>query len=193
MPTDPNIIIMPAVRLSYPHLFKPHAQKGTDNEPTFQANFILDYKKHAELIKKIEITIARVALDKFLKKMPLKHKALHDGNEMMDKEGYGDGTMFIRAWSDKRPSVVDSDRVTPLNEESRKIYGGCFVNASIRLYAWGPNTGGCGVSADLRAVSFHSDGPSLGGSGPVDTESEFADLPDDSGAGKKAAPSMEDF
>lgn len=193
MPTDPNIIILPVVRLSWPHVFKTHAPKGSDNEPTFNANLILNCVKHAELIKRIETAIARVALDKFLKKMPLKHKCIHDGNDKMNDEGYGDGTMYIVAWSDKRPAIVDSDRVTPLTEESGKIYGGCYVNASIRLYAWGPNTGGCGVSADLRAISFHSDGPALGGSGPVDTESEFAGLPDDSGATKKAAPGMEDF
>lgn len=191
MPTDPNIIILPAVRLSYPQLFKARSMEE-GKEPKFSANFIMDNVKHAALIKRIESTIDRVCLDFFHKKVSLKHKALHDGNDKIEHEGYGDGIMYLVSGCLKRPAVVDSDRVTPLNEDSRKIYGGCYVNASVRLYAYDHPKGGKGVSADLRAVSFHADGDSLGGSGPVDTQSEFADLPDDTGAGKKA-PGMEDF
>lgn len=193
MPTDPNIIILPAVRGSYLHVFKVHAMKGSIREPRFGANFILNCVKHAALIKKIETTIDRVALDFFHKKVHLKHKALHDGNDKPEDDGYGDGVMYVVSSTEKRPAVVDSDRVTPLSAESGKIYGGCYVNASVRFYAWTHPTGGNGVSAELRAISFHSDGESLGGSGPVDTESEFADLPEDSGAGKTKAASQADF
>lgn len=177
MPTDPNIVLLPAVRLSYPHLFKARAMEGSTREPSFGANFILDGVKHAPLIKKIESVIERVSLDFFHKKVHLKHKALHDGNDKPDDEGYGDGVMYVVASNLRRPAVVDSDRVTPLGPDSNKIYPGCYVNGSVRFYAWDHPTGGKGVSCELRAISFHADGVSLGGSGPVDTEKEFGDLP----------------
>jgi hypothetical protein len=199
MPTDPAIVILPGVRLSYPHLFKAHQMKGSLREPSFQANFILDNVKHAALIKKVETVIERVALDFFKKKVPLKHKALHDGNDRPDDEGYGDGVMYVVSNSARRPAVVDSDRVTPLSEESGKIYAGCYVNASVRFFAWEHPTGGRGVSADLRAVSFLRDGESFG-AGPVNPEDEFADLPEEDepasggrGAGRKAGTNVEDY
>lgn len=199
MPTDPNVLILPAVRLSYPHLFKAHLMKGSTREPSFGANFIMDNVKHAALIKKAEILVDRVALDFFRKKVSLKHRALHDGNDKDDDEGYGDGVHYIVSNSARRPPVVDSDRVTPLNEESGKIYAGCFVDASVRFYAWEHPTGGRGVSADLRAVSYHCEGESLG-AGPVNTEEEFADIPtDEPEAGtsrrtpRKASASVDDY
>lgn len=194
MPTDPNVILIPAGRVSYPHFWKAHAMKGSTREPQFGANFILDNVKHAEVIQKIETVIERVALDFFKKKVHLKHKALHDGNDKPDDDGYGDGVMYVVSTSMRRPPVVDSDRVTPLNEESGKIFPGCYVDASVRFYAWEHPTGGKGVSCELRAVSYHSDGESLGGSGPVDTESEFADLPGEKAAPKgKPSTSIEDY
>lgn len=195
MPTDPNIILLPAVRISWPHVFEARIPKGS-TKLFFDANFILDCKQHADTIKKIEQTIDRVALDKFLKKVPLKHKCLHDGNEIEDEDGYGDGVMYIVSKSVDRPAVVDSDRVTPLTSDSRKIYSGAYVNASIRLYAWAHETGGKGVSADLRVVQFLRDGISLGGSGPIDAQKELAGLPDDTGevtGDTKKAPDMGDF
>lgn len=191
MPTDPNIIILPEVRLSFPHLFKPHAMPGSVREPQYQATFLLDNVKHATLITQIEKTIERVALDEFKKKVPLKHKALHDGNEKDDLEGYGDGVHFVVASRKNRPAVVDVDRTTPLAEADGKIYAGCYVHASIRFFAWSHPTGGRGVSAELRAVQFLKDGESFG-AGPVNAEDEFADMPGENTT-RKPSSNVDDF
>lgn len=171
--TDPTIVKLPNVRLSYPNLFKARAMEG--NTPKFSCEFILDNKKHAQIIEQVTVLIDRVALDEFKKKVHLKHHCLHDGNEKDDKEGYGDGTHYIVAKSDRRPWVGDTD-MTPLVEGDGKPYGGCYVDATVRLYAWKHPTGGYGVSADLRAVRFHSDGESFGGGAPIDAENEFGDF-----------------
>lgn len=175
---DPSIIKLENVRLSYPHLFVPAKALEAGKEEKYQATFLLDKTKHATLIKKIEALTDRLALDKFHKKIPLKHKPLRDGGaeDMMDKEGYGDEVTFIRSSSDKRPVVVDRD-LTPLTKDDPKPYAGCYVNATIRLFAYEHPTGGRGVSCGLRAVQFVKDGDSFG-AGPVKAEDEFTAVED---------------
>lgn len=168
--TDPNVIKLTNVRLSYPQLFvaKP-PEEG--KEPVFSASFLLDKKEHRALIAQIEKTTERVALDAFKKKVKLNRVPLRDGNEKSDKEGYGDEVMFVGARNSKRPVVVDRD-LTPLTKDDSKPYAGCVVNATIRLFAFDHKTGGKGVSASLRAVQFVKDGESFG-AGPVNAEEEF--------------------
>lgn len=174
-----TIIKLNDVRLSYPDLFVAKANKddkGGDKTPKFGATFILDKKKHATLIVQIQKEIERVALDEFKKKVPLKHAVLRDGSEKEDKSGYGDDVMFMAAKTETRPPVVDKD-LTPLVKEDGKPYAGCYVNATIRLYAYNHPTGGKGVSAALRAVQFLRDGESFG-AGPVNVEDEFEAVED---------------
>ncbi len=172
--TDIAIIKLPNVRLSFPRLFKPHAvQEG--QTPKYSASFILDNEKHAALIKHIEKTIERLALDHWKKKIPFK-TCLHDGNEKADKDGYGDGVTYINASRVTRPAVVDR-QVNPLNEEDNVIYAGCYVNATIRLWVQS-NDFGKRVNAELRAVQFLKDGESFG-AGPVKAEDEFEAVSDD--------------
>lgn len=163
------------VRLSYPNLFTAKAMEG--GKPKFSASFLINKKTHAPLIKRLEQMIERAMLDKFGKKVPLKNVCLHDGNEKEDKEGYGDEIMFLVAKSDTRPAVVDQ-HVNPLAEADGKIYGGCYVNATVELFGYSHPTGGKGVSAQLRAVQFVKDGESFG-AGPVNAEEEFEPVSSD--------------
>lgn len=168
--TDPDIIKLNNVRLSYPQLFEPRAAAGSD-KLKYSATFLLDKKEHAGLIKHIEKQIERVALDFFKKKVTLKKSCLHDGNEKEDTEGYGDEVMFVTSSDTRRPVVVDRD-LTPLTKDDNKPYAGCYVNATVRLYAYDHKVGGKGVSMALRAVQFVKDGESFG-AGPVNAEEEF--------------------
>lgn len=194
---DIAIIKLPAVRLSFPHLFKPHAMEE-GQEPKYSASFILDNDKHGALLDKIESTINRLALDFWKKKTPFK-SCLRDGNEKADKEGYGDGVSFISASRKTRPAVVDR-QVNPLTEEDGVIYAGCFVNATVRLWVM-DNKFGKRVNAELRAVQFLKDGESFG-AGPVVAENEFDAIPDgdepssrSSGRSRSSGgkPSVDDF
>ena len=172
---DPQILKLENVRLSFPQLFTAKAIEA-GKEPTFSATFLLDNEKHALLIKKIEAAIERTALDFFKKKIVLKdrNKCLHDGNEQPETEGYGDGIMYLRSSNRTRPPVVNRD-MSPIVEADGIIYAGCYVNATVRLFAWDHPTGGKGVSASLRAIQFVKDGESFG-AGKVDVEKEFQSL-----------------
>jgi hypothetical protein len=165
------------VRLSYPALFAARAMKladGSQQEAKFSAVFLLNKKKHAPLIAQIEKMIERVALEKFSKKVTLKHTCLRDGNDKEDTDGYGDDIMFVPASTKSRPVVVDRDK-TPLTAEDSKIYGGCYVNAGINLFAYSHPVGGKGISAGLRWVQFVKDGESFGG-GHVDVDKEIDEI-----------------
>jgi len=179
-PKNVNRIKLENVRLSYPQLFKAVAMKqpdGSMSKAKFSASFLIPKKTHGALIKRIEAMIERAMLDKFQKKVPLKNVCLHDGNDKEEKEGYGDEVMYLVAKSDTRPAVVDQ-QVNPLAEEDGKIYAGCYVNATVEIFAYSHQLGGKGVSAQLRAVQFVKDGPSFG-AGPVNAEDEFEPVADD--------------
>lgn len=165
---DPNIVKLENVRLSYPNLFTAKAAEGSD-EVKFSASFLLDNEKHAKLIKQIETLIDRIALDHFKKKVSFK-SCLRDGNEKADKEGYGDGVTFFNASRKTRPVVVDRN-LNPITEEDGVIYGGCYVNATVRFWVQ-DNKFGKRVNAELRGVQFVKDGESFG-AGPVNAEEEF--------------------
>jgi hypothetical protein len=179
-PKNETTIKLNNVRLSYPSLFVANAMKNPDGsvgKATFQATFLLNKKDHAAVIKQIEQMTERTALDKFGKKVTLKHVPLRDGDEKSDKEGYGDDVMFITAKSDSRPVVVDRDK-SPLVKEDGKPYAGCYVNGGISLFAYSHPTGGKGVSASLRWVQFSKDGESFGAS-KVDVDTEIDEVTDD--------------
>lgn len=177
--TDIAKIHLKNVRLSYPHLFTPQMMKGS-TKAKYSADLILDKKEHAATIARIEKTIERVALDFFRKKITFKGDKLflHDGEERPDKEGYGDDVMFVVAKNDRPVVVCDKNPTVLLTAISGKPYGGCYVNAVIRTYAWKHETGGNGVSASLEAVQFVKDGPAFG-AGPVDAEEEFDEVKDE--------------
>ncbi len=162
------------VRLSYPALFVAKAMAVAGEAPgeaKFSAAFLMDKKKHKDLIAQIEKMAERVALEKFGKKVNLKYTVPRDGNDKEDTDGYGDEVMFVPASSKSRPVVVDRDK-SPLTADDNKIYGGCYVNAGINLFAWSNPVGGKGVSAGLRWVQFVKDGESFGG-GHVDVDKEI--------------------
>lgn len=171
--TDPNIIKLTNVRLSFPHLFTPHSMEE-GQEKKFSATFLLDNEKHKALINQIEKQIERMAIDAFKKKVSFK-SCLRDGNDKIDLDGY-EGCMFIPASRKTRPAVVDRD-VNPVTEEDGVLYAGCYVNATIRLWVQ-DNKWGKRVNAELRAVQFVKDGESFGVA-PVKAEDEFEQVSDD--------------
>lgn len=202
--TDPAIVKLPGVRLSFPHLFQAHSMEE-GQEKKFSATFLLDDKEHGPLLDQIEKLIDRLALDEFKKKTSFK-SCLRDGNEKLELEGYGDGKFFIPASRKTRPAVVrlklnehGEKEYIDISEEEGLIYAGCYVNAVIRLWVQN-NKWGKRVNAELRVVQFLKDGESFG-SGRVKPEEDLEGMPDGgdestssrrSGRGK-APTSAEDY
>ena len=165
------------VRLSFPALFKPRAfEPGKD--PTHQATFLMlrqgDPEKNLELVKQ---GIALVVKNGLRGVHPGADRVcIRSGKEKGERgiDGYSEAIAFLGANSKKRPVVVDRD-LTPLTGEDGRPYGGCYVNASVRLWAqdgaknpkWGKR-----VNAQLRAVQFWAEGEPFGESS-VDAGEEF--------------------
>jgi Txe/YoeB family toxin of Txe-Axe toxin-antitoxin module len=168
-----NVKIVNA-RLSFPAIFRPKKGPEENSKEAFSATFILDKKTNASSIKAIKDMIAQIVRDDFKGKTPPKI-CLRDGAEK-ELDGYGEDVMFISARCDRRPQVVNRD-MSPLVEDDGKPYAGCYVNATVRLWAQ-DNKFGKRINAQLRAVQFVKDGAPFG-EGTVDVSKEFEALPDE--------------
>ena len=173
------------VRLSFPALFKPKAVKDSGAEPKYGASFLLNKKEDAAQIDALRSAIKAAALEKWPAGIPKGVKfCVHDGSEK-DYDGYNAEVIYISSCT-IAPVVVD-EALNPLTENNRKIYAGCLVNASIRLWAQ-DNQYGKRINAQLQAVQFAGEGEAFGDK-PVDPKEEFtatATPPPDS-AGESAA------
>ena len=170
-------LTLKSVRLAFPKLFVAESVNG--GAPTFGAAFLLD-PKHPQLeeirnamdevgkakwgVKWTQIKSGLTAQDKL---------ALHDGNIKADLDGYA-GNFYLNANNKTRVTVVDRDR-TLLVQADGKPYGGCYVNASIELWAQDNAQHGKRINASLRGVQFVKDGEAFAGGG-IANEDEFDDL-----------------
>lgn len=160
------------VRLSYPHLFTPKAPKGSPagTPLKYSAAFILDKKTQKAQIKAVQDAIEAVIKENRLKIDPDK-RCLKDGSSKPDS--YGDDVMFINCTNVKRPTVVKRDK-SPIVEADNIVYGGCYVNAVVRLWAQN-NQFGKRINASLEVVQFVRDGEAFGAP-PVDLDTALPDL-----------------
>lgn len=171
------------VRLAFPALFQPQSVNGSD--PRFSGVFIME--PDSPNVKALETAMKDVAVakwgdkgEKILAKLKKdKRVCLQDGDDKTNKEGdvYDgfEGMMCVSANRDSRPLLLDRDK-TELSQADGKPYAGCYVNASIELWAQ-DNKYGQRVNASLRGVQFFKDGDAFAGGTPV-SEDEFDDLSD---------------
>lgn len=167
-------------RLAFPALFQPRAVNG-EGKPRFSATLLLDARDPQ--IEAIRKTIAAVAREKWKEKSgpiltgleKVGKVALHDGDEKAQYDGFL-GTMFVAASAQEGapPTVVDAARA-PLSERSGKPYAGCYVNASIELWAQ-DNAYGKRVNAILRGIQFVRDGDSFGAGSRSASPDEFDEI-----------------
>jgi len=166
------------VRLSFPQLFQPQVQQ--DGKKTFGASFLFPATHPAKA--EIAAAMKAVAQNKWGNKADAELNALIAGGRVCLRDGATkayDGyqnNWFISASSKTRPQVIDKD-TSPLDESSGRPYGGCFVVASIEVWAQ-DNAYGKRINATLRWVQFMNDGESFGGGTPV-SQDEFAPLADE--------------
>ena len=170
-------LLLKNVRLSFPDLFIAKPFKPGD-APRFKATFLL--QKEDPQIKVIEAAILDTAAEKFGKKAVAvidgirgnaNRFCFQDGNTK-EYEGY-ENVMALAANSKTRPLVLDRDK-TQLVEADGKLYAGCYVNASVEIFAY-TEPGNGGISASLKGVQFVRDGDAFGGGAPASPD-EFEDL-----------------
>jgi hypothetical protein len=165
------------VRLAFPQLFEAKTVNG-EGKPAFSATLLV--AANDPQVKAINAAIDQVAKDKWgakadamLKQMRTADKvALHDGDLKSTYEGFA-GNLYVSARNPVRPLVIDVDK-TPLVEVDGKPYAGCFVNASIELWAQ-DNKYGKRVNATLGGVQFFRDGDAFAGGGAANAD-DFDDI-----------------
>lgn len=165
------------VRLSFAQLFEAKTVNG-EGKPAFSASFLI--KPNDPQVKMINDAIDAVAKEKWAAKADATLKimrtadkvCLHSGDLKANYDGF-EGMLYVSARNALRPLVVDVDK-TPLVAENGKPYSGCFVNASLELWAQ-DNNYGKRVNATLMGVQFYKDGESFSGGG-VASEDDFDDL-----------------
>jgi len=143
------------VRLSFPNLFRKAVFSG--EETKYEATFLLDKVKHADLIKEIHAAIAACTKEKWqgkVKSIPADKLCFKDGDNF-EYAGYA-GSMSFKASSKTRPMCVDRDR-SPITEDDNKLYAGCHVNGIVELWAQ-DNSYGKRINANLLGVQFFKDG-----------------------------------
>lgn len=177
--SDPTLLIIPNTRICFPHLFEKYKAPKAEGEPAYSATFLLDpdNSEHLAIMqeggafaKAVEWLVANDP--KLRGQKPGKDNlALKDGNKVNETaEGKGKEPteefkdMYIIRSANKQdqPIVVNEENVKLTAFEKNKVYGGCYVNAMIRLYGWEHEQSGLGVSASLEGVMFVRDGEPFG-------------------------------
>jgi hypothetical protein len=182
-------ILLKDVRLAFPNLFEPTTVAG-EGKPRFSATLLIP-ADHPQL-DEIRAAQLEVAKGKWGAKAPAIVKglekqdklALHDGDVKSKYDGFP-GNFFISAAAQEnaQPTVIDRDR-SPLSARSGRPYAGCYVNASIELWAQ-DNSYGQRVNAQLRGVQFLRDGDSFSAGRPADA-AEFDEVTEGADAGEFA-------
>lgn len=165
------------VRLAFPALFEAKTVNG-EGEPAFSAAFLIE--PDDKQVTSIRQAMEAVGKEKWgakwatvKKELDTKDRwALHDGDAKADYAGFA-GMLFVSARSKTRPLVIDADKAV-LAAQDGKPYAGCYVNASVELWAQ-DNNYGKRVNASLRGVQFLKDGDAFAGGGAA-SEDEFDDV-----------------
>ncbi|ADZ41834.1 TPA: DUF2815 family protein [Yersinia enterocolitica] len=165
------------VRLAFPDLFEATQVNG-QGDHKFRATFLLTPDHPAN--KDIEAAIKKVAADKWGTKAEAVLKTIvgnpmrynyRSGDEKAEYDGYP-GNMYIAASNKARPLVLDRDK-SPLTAADGRPYSGCFVNATITIFAY--DNQGKGISASLGGVQFFKDGDAFAGGG-IASEDDFDEI-----------------
>lgn len=167
------------VRLSFPRLFTAEAFPGTEQK-RYGASFLIEKGSTAD--KEIAAAIEAESKAKFGKTWQKTLTSIQGNtNKFCYRDGDNgkyeaeEGHMVINAnrkEQDGRPLVVDRDR-TPLVEKDGKPYAGCYVNATIEV--WAQDGQYTGMRCTLLGVQFNRDGDSFGGAGKANDD-DFEDL-----------------
>jgi len=173
------------VRLSYPHLDKPHGFAGDQDRAAYSANFITqpsdeEFDANRAAIKK---AVAEAMREKWGSNPPKikRDRRFYTTLEEDDDDNFEPGSILVRARSKARPVLVSNQRDEngkwiriEDEEEIRKVfYAGCRVNATVTVWCLDHPEYGRRISCALDAVQFRAHDKRLGGSVVVDPDDVF--------------------
>lgn len=178
--------VTPKFRLSFPHIFEPHAFNET-SEPKYSIVMLVEKEgeEFAELKKKL-CSAAAEAWGKDPKKWPKIEWPWRDGDEQENLSGYA-GMFAISADSQDPPGIVNREREDVVNQ--RDVYAGGYARAEVVAKAV-PNVAKKNfVKFYLQHVWFLGGGEKFGPGG--NAQDAFADIDEDFDDGGES--NAEDF
>lgn len=187
-----NIVKLKNVRLAFPKLFTAESVGKDSSKKYFSAAFPIE--PDGENHKALEAGIVAAAKEKWpdkwetiLKTLRKKGDLSYHHEELTNDEGdVYDGFQGMHSLNASRnetkgrPLVRDRNN-TPLTEGDGRPYAGCYVNASVEVWAQ-DNANGKRINVSLRGVQFYKDGDAFGGGVPF-SDDEFDELPEEEGDG----------
>ena len=191
-----DVIFLSNVRLSFPHIAEPQRSVSelTGKERiSYNCEFIMpqDHPGFQQFMARVgEISALKWAENASVVlgmiQNDRKSRCYGRGEEKVNKktftpyDGYA-GNVFITAGRDSQPQIIQADgsAIDPNNtmayqQLTRKMYGGCRVNAAIKPWLQ-DNRHGRGVRCDLVALQFAKDGQPFG-EGAVDASNLFGSV-----------------
>jgi hypothetical protein len=160
------------VRLSFPDLFVAKEFKTGDGKPRYNATFLV--VPGSENDKAIQAAIQAAAADVFGAKAKAilesvkgqSNKYCYLNGDLKEYDGY-EGHYYLASHSKTRPLVIDRAK-NPLTEQDGVIYAGCYVNATVSIYAQkGENTG---IRCAFNGVQFNRDGDAFSAGAPASVD-----------------------
>lgn len=178
-------VLLRNVRLAFPHLWEPR-KFSEDSKPRYESTlcFAEDHPAFKDVTDAIEAVIKEAWPTKaaeYGRTMKANHKlCLQNGNMKTGKQF--EDLWLLSANTYQPPKVIDTDR-SELRPNSTRIYPGCYVNASVDIWAQ-DNNFGKRVNAQLLGIQFWEDGDRWGGGSAYD--------PNDFPEGEKRADAAND-
>jgi len=174
------------VRMAFASIFKATTVNG-EGEPAYSAQFIVP--PTSPNVKTLDAALLETATQKWgdqgpgiLKELIKRGRVcfIHDAKRNPSGDPYdgfeGNFSMSARARQEARPMTIGRAREV-LVEADGVLYGGCYVNAQVELWAQ-DNQYGKRVNAQLLGVQFVRDGDAFTGGSRVRAE-DFEDLSDE--------------
>lgn len=182
-------IMLRRVRLAFPNLWTPKSVNG--GQARFGASLIIpnDHPQLADLRKLIvaEVQAKWPNEPKLFEAMKAQDNlCLHDGDLKAKYDGY-EGNYYLSANSKVRPTVFDQSR-NEVSESSGIVYAGCYVNASVSIYAHQYPQSPKRVNATLRGLQKVADGDAFASGSPARAD-DFEDVPLDAETADKTPQS----
>ena len=192
-PKREGVVTLKNVRLSFPHLFEPTA--SVEGGPKkYRAAFLIDPTSESGKanLKVLNAAIDKAALgvwktkekaDKIRAKLDSDRSGLRDGEDATNKDGdvyagYED-MKFITASNGKKPKVLRRDKSVIDSTEAAEIYGGCYVNAVVSVWATNQEKhGGNGIFFTLEIVQYAKKGEPFGAA-ELDEDDYLDDMGDE--------------
>lgn len=164
---DTTAVTTGQVRLSFVHLFQPHANQP-GQEPKYSTTILIpksDYATMQRINAAIEAAVQKgVAATWGGARPPQPKTPIHDGDGVRPNgDPFGPeckGHWVLTASSKQQQAVVDANLNPILNQT--EIYSGVYARVNINFFPYA-NSGNRGVGAGLGPVQKLADGEPLGG------------------------------